>query len=70
MCLEDACVCCGAPICEGRQICTECEKMLKQDDIPAPHRKEKKRGWRGWWSKIHGRNKKNQELRQVSVLAN
>ena len=56
--LEDACVCCGAPICEGRQICTECEKMLNQDDIPAPHRKEKKRGWKGWWSMIHGGNKK------------
>ena len=38
--LEDACVCCGAPICEGRQICKECEKMLKQDDIQLLEKKD------------------------------
>lgn len=49
---EDVCVCCGEPICEGRQICMECEKAHRRDDVIIP-RREKKRGWKGWWSKVH-----------------
>ena len=29
--IEDLCVCCGAPVAEGRQICLDCEARLKQN---------------------------------------
>ncbi len=42
--LEDACVCCGAPICEGRQVCLECEKKFGKDGVIIPRREKSEAG--------------------------
>lgn len=47
-CFPDICVCCGAPVCEGRQICLCCEKnegprpLFSKEDSP-------RRAWRCGW---------------------
>lgn len=30
--IDDMCVCCGAPVPEGRQVCWECEKRYSERD--------------------------------------
>lgn len=30
--INDICVCCGAPVPEGRQVCWECEKKISEQD--------------------------------------
>lgn len=33
--MPDICVCCGAPVPEGRMICWNCEHEYEQDDLDA-----------------------------------
>lgn len=35
MCNDNRCICCGAPIPEGRQVCPECERRVcgEQDTV-------------------------------------
>jgi hypothetical protein len=47
-CFPDICVCCGAPVWEGRQVCLCCEKdggpfpLFSKEDSP---RKARRRRW-------------------------
>lgn len=47
--LTETCVCCGAPIPEGRMTCVECEKKYEGLYLPLNEIKNKKR--RKWFGK-------------------
>ena len=68
--LEDACVCCGAPICEGRQIWHGMRKNAEAGRYTSSPQEREKAWMEGMVVKDPWRKQKNQELRLVSVLAN